>query len=272
MATRKRTSEDVWRQAANLTFSITQVLAPGLFLLGVGEDIGTRSDEVRALIVPPAWTFSIWSVLFAGSFAYALYQATPSKGADPLLRRIGWATAGAYLANTLWETETVLRGVTPVTPVIIVAMLVCLTVALVKLSRPDTDLGGWRRWIVAAPISGLAAWITAATIVNVASALKGLGIDGGTQAPAIGAAVIAAGVAVAVTVLIRNRGNPWFAAVFCWALVGVTAASLEPARLAPPVTIVAVGGIIAVAGAAVLTLRRSGAARHWFGNSASSAR
>jgi branched-subunit amino acid transport protein len=261
----RRTAADTSRQLANIILAATQAAAPALFLLGVGEDIGTRSDRAPTLITPPTWTFAIWSVLYPASFVYAVYQALPRNAVDPLLRRLGWATAGAFLANTLWAVETVLSGVSLLSAGIIIAMLACLIYAVVTLADRDYTLSTGQKYLVAAPVSALAAWITAATIVNIASALVGSGVEAGESAGVMGAVVIAVGAAVATAVVARTQGNPWYSLVFCWALAGIAAASLEPARREPTITVVAVAGIAAVAAAAFLTLRRGGRIARWFG-------
>jgi hypothetical protein len=196
---------------------------------------------------------------------YAVYQALPRNAADPLLRRLGWVTAGAFLANTLWAVETVLSGITLLSAGIMFAMLACLIRAVVVLADREYTFTAGQKYLAAAPLSALAAWITAATILNVTSLLVELGIEAGESAGAVGAAVIAVGVTVATIVVARTQGNPWYALVFCWALAGVAAASLEPARREPAITMVALLGVAVVATAAMLTIRRNRRVARWFG-------
>ena len=82
--------------------AILQVLIPALPSLGIGERIGSQSDEVRTLITPAGWAFSIWGPLFAGSFVFAIYQLLPAKADDPFLERLRWPAAGAFLGNAVW--------------------------------------------------------------------------------------------------------------------------------------------------------------------------
>lgn len=106
------TTADRWRAWSNLVLAVAQVAATGLPRVGIGVDIGARSDAAATLLTPPGWSFAIWAVLYPACIAYAVYQFGRSRRANPLLRRIGWATAGAFLFNTAWAIEVVTGGIT----------------------------------------------------------------------------------------------------------------------------------------------------------------
>ena len=89
---------------------ILQIGATFLSSLGIGEDIGSRSDATRTLITPAGWAFAIWGPLFAGSALFAIYQALPSQRYSALLNRIAWPTAGAFALNGLWHFTRNLRA------------------------------------------------------------------------------------------------------------------------------------------------------------------
>lgn len=120
------------------------------------------------------------------------------------------------------------------------------------------------RFLAAAPISALAGWITAATIVNVASALDGAGIQPGDQAVPLAAAAVAVGGLAAVAALALNGGIPWYAVAFCWALVGI-AIGHEARGPAPLLAGVCVIGVSAVLTVTILKLRKPGNFTAWFG-------
>jgi hypothetical protein len=75
--------------------------------------------------------------------------------------------------------------------------------------------------LVVLPLSALAAWLTAATIVNVAATLKYYGVDASEAAPLVAAAVIITGGSIAAVAVWRGSGNPWYALVFTWALAAI---------------------------------------------------
>src|SRR3954447_19704814 len=94
---------DRLRQTLNVVFAVTQVAAGLLPVMGVPvERIGDISDRYPTYAVPAGYTFSIWSLIFLLSILFAIYQALPSERRNPLFRDIGWYTASAFLAATVW--------------------------------------------------------------------------------------------------------------------------------------------------------------------------
>lgn len=254
--------QDHWRASLTLVLSFTQVAAAGLPRFGIGTDIGARSDAAATFVTPPGWTFAIWGLLYTGCIAYGVYQFLPSKRADPLCRTIGWATAAAFWFNTAWAIEVTTGGITILSAAIIIALLVSLICAIALLGRTrltsTTD-----RYLVAAPISALAAWITAATIVNIASSLNAAGVTGGDQVVELASAAVAVTVLAVVTTLALTRGNPWYAAVSCWALAGV-AVGHERRPDVPLLIAVCAAGAAIILATALIQLRKPGALASWF--------
>jgi hypothetical protein len=240
---------------AVLALAVLQVLTPALPQLGIGEPIGDRSDAVRTLITPAGWAFSIWGPLYAGSLAFALYQALPSQRANPRLAPLRWPAAGAFLGNALWAAYVQSVDLSLVSAAIIAFTLFCLLVAYRRLSPWQPGLPGADRWLAALPLSALAAWLTAATLVNVAAALRFHGVEAGAAAPALAAAVVLVGGAVAAAALLRGGGSPPYALVFLWALAAIYAAGGQAAGVIAAAT--GVAALLVVAGA-VAGRRRGG--------------
>ena len=201
-----------------------QIGATFLPALGFGEQIGSRSDEVRTLVTPAGYAFSIWGLLFLGSVVFAVWQALPNQHDNRLLDRIGWPAAGAFAGNGLWATYTTMADLTFVSAIIILATLACLLAALRRLvAWPRFSAA--ERWIAALLLSALAAWLTAASIVNIAASLTyhgfGTGIGGGGEQPVLAGGIVLVGGIVAALAVWRSRGNPWYALVFGWALLAI---------------------------------------------------
>jgi hypothetical protein len=248
------------QRAAIPLLALLQVLVPLLPGLGVGEPIGERSDSVRTLITPAGWAFSIWGPLYAGSWAYAFYQALPGQKESPLLARIGWASAGAFLGNAAWALYTQSYGLSAISALIILFTLFCLLSVYRAFAAPERGFTRGEQLFVVLPLSALASWLTAATIVNIAASAKYHGISFPAAAPAIAAAVLAAGGIIAALAVHAGRGNPWYAGVFLWALGAIFAAG---GRAASAVAIAAVGAGLLVLLAALLRLAQREDRRHW---------
>lgn len=93
---------DRLRQALNLACAFGQV-GTTVLIVALGADKIT-GDDPNAItpLVPAGYTFAVWGVIYAGSLAYAVYQALPRHREDELLRRSGPFTAAAFLGTSLW--------------------------------------------------------------------------------------------------------------------------------------------------------------------------
>jgi hypothetical protein len=198
-----------------------QIGATFLPQLGLGEPIGDRSDSVRTLITPSGWAFAIWGPLFLGSAIFAIWQALPGQADNLLLRRTGWWAAIALAAQGAWATYTQFANLTALSAVIIAISLIGLLAILRVMVHFDRDFTRAERFIVGLTFSALAAWLTAATIVNISATLVYYGVAGGNEYPAIAALMVLVGGAIAAAAVHRSRGNPWYALVFCWALLAI---------------------------------------------------
>jgi hypothetical protein len=245
---------------APIVFAVLQILATMLPQLGFGEPIGEQSDDVSTLITPAGWAFSIWGPLFAGSILFAIYQALPSQRTSPLLARLRWPAAGAFLGNALWAIYTQCFDLSLISAAIILFTLTCLLIAYRRLARWDRPFSTGEKWLAVLPLSALASWLTAASIVNIAAALKFHGIEAGESAPLVAAIIVLVGGAIAAAATLAGRGNPPYALVFLWALAAIYADGGQRETLIAAATAIAALLVIA---AAIVGLKRGGGA-HWF--------
>lgn len=198
-----------------------QIGATMLPQFGIGEAIGSRSDDVRTLITPAGWAFAIWGPLFFGTIVFAIYQGLPAQHRNDLLARIAWPATAAFAGNGLWATYTQLNDLTAISAVIIAATLLSLLLIYRTFAAWPVRFTAGERWCAVLPLSALAAWLTAATIVNIASTLTYYGVGVPDPEPLLAAGVVLVGGGVASLAILRGGGNPWYAAVFLWALWGI---------------------------------------------------
>jgi hypothetical protein len=249
------------QRTAILLLAILQVLVTLLPSLGLGEQIGERSDAVRTAITPAGWAFSIWGLLYAGSLAYAIYQFLPAQRTNALLAKIGWASAGAFLGNALWALYTQFVDLNALSVVIITGTLLCLLACYRRFAALPRRLTRGEQFLVALPLSALAAWLTAATIVNIAASLKFHGVDPGETAPLAGAAVVATGGVIASAAIWNGRGNPWYALIFLWALAGIHARQTS----ANGIAVAAIAAALLVVAGTLVRLGYAADRERWFG-------
>jgi hypothetical protein len=248
---------------AVILMACAQVAASALPALGIGTPIGEQSDEVRTLITPAGWAFSIWGALYLGALLFAIYQAWPSQRDNRLIAKLRWPAAGAFFANALWATYVQLISLNILSVAIIFFGLFSALAVYRRLADWPAPFTTGERWLAVLPLSALAAWLTAAAIVNVAASLRYHGVEIATGSVAVlAAAVLMVGGAIAGAALVSGKGNPPYALVFLWALAAIYAANGQ----ASPAIASGVGV------AAVLTLLgmiaglRGGAWTHWINN------
>lgn len=240
---------------------VMQIGAGFLPRLGIGEFIGTRSDAVRTLITPAGWAFAIWGPLFLMSVAFAIWQALPPQRTNALLDRIAWPAAVALAAQGVWSTYTQIANLTVVSVIIILVSLAGLLLVLRALVHAPS-LSRGERIFVAPAFTALAAWLTAASIVNVSASLKYHGIAGAEPAPVITTLMIVIGAIIAALAASRSRGAPLYGLVFAWALIAINAAG---GQRFPSVGWAAIGGIVLVLAVTVWRLSEKHNRQHWFG-------
>lgn len=206
---------------AVLVTAVLQVLTPLMPSAGIGLPIGDQSDGSRTIITPAGWAFSIWSLLYAGSFAFAIYQALAATRDNARIAALRLPAVGTFLGNAVWAAYAQIFGLSFVSSLILLATLVCALAAYRRLSAWPNDLAAGERWLARLPLSALSAWLTAAAIVNIAASLRYHGIQAEEAAATIGAAVVVVGGIIAALALLRTGGNAAYALVFMWALAAI---------------------------------------------------
>lgn len=187
-----------------------------------GISTGELADRFPVLIQPAGWAFSIWSLIYAGLIAYAVYQALPSQRTSPILRRIGWLVPLSCLANIgwlyLWHYEFASLSI-----IAMLALLASLAAIYVRLGPARTRLSGPARLWVAVPFSLYLGWITVATLVNVAVVAYDQQLAVVTEnREGWTIVLLAVAAAVAVTVSVR-RADIAYIGVIVWAVAAIIA-------------------------------------------------
>lgn len=247
------------RQTANVVGALFQIVAGPLGTLIFGVSVGAVSDANGTYVVPAGYAFSIWGLIFALSLAYAIYQALPSRREKPLLRRVGWFSAGAFLLNGVWSLVFPAQ-LFLVSQAVILGVFVCAGAAFLLASRAELDRrpGFLERWLVVLPFGLLFGWITAATLVSFATTLAALGtLSGGLGEALLGVGLLLAGGLIAAGVVRAAGRGPWqgtlaYGAAVLWALAAVVVNQYDASLLTTAAAAVA---------AALLTLALIGTFR-----------
>ncbi|WP_432563569.1 tryptophan-rich sensory protein [Kineococcus sp. SYSU DK003] len=219
-----RTADSV-RQVA---LAVSAVLGIGGAAVGSGAFGGTPIASAAGgalaadatLVAPAGPAFGIWSVVYSGLVALAVWQLLPAHREDARQRATGWWTAASLLLNAVW-IATVQAGWVWASVGVIAVLLVVLvrTFTLLLQERPRTRL---EAVVVDGTIGLYLGWVSIATVANTAAASRQSGWTSGETGWAV--AVLGVATAVGVFTAVRGRGRLAFGAGLSWGLGWVAAA------------------------------------------------
>lgn len=244
--------------AALVLFAIlTAFIGSGaLFGTPVAEAAGGWLDEDSTWIAPASGAFRIWSVIYVGLIAYAVWQFLPSADTDRHRAARPWILAGILL-NSVW-LWVVQAGWLAVSMIVIAVLVACLSRVLMLLER--SAAAGRAEALLVDGTQGLyLGWVTIATITNVAAWLGSLGWEGNPPGPIVWTVIVIVAAAVIGSLLaIATRGRIAPALSLAWGLAWVAVARGGATVLESQAVVIAAAaaaGVILVV-TAVCRLRR----------------
>jgi hypothetical protein len=258
----KSSRSDILRQAITLlaivaAFAIN--VLSNLFPVN-GENVGEIANTVfrDVQIIPANYAFAIWGLIYLGLFAFGIYQALPSQRQNPRLRRLGYWLVIASFAQMVWiflfQSRQFLVSIAAMLGILIPLSVIYLLMQVndrrmfARSQRPARH----ERWLVDVPLSVYLAWISVATIVNVASALDAQNWSGwGISVTAWTVIMLGVGATIAAVMALRWC-DAAFVLVFVWAYVAIAVRQFEQTEqktIALTAVALAIGmmGLLAVA-------------------------
>jgi hypothetical protein len=233
---------------------ITSLLAIGAAFIGSGAFVGTPIQDAAGgwldadstLIAPARPAFGIWSVIYTGLLAYALWQLLPAQRAAPRHRRIGYAVAASLVLNALW-IGVVQFDLLAMSLLVIAVLLATLAWLFVQIRRlPPRN--AFDALITDGSIGLYLGWVVVATAANATAVLAAAGFDGwGVAAPVWAVIVVAVATGVGVAIGIAGRGRIAPMLSLCWGLAWLGYARLtdEPAsRITGYAALIGVGVVV----------------------------
>ncbi len=246
------------------TVAVSAVIALVGGFIGSGVVVGTPIADAAGgalaadatLVAPAGPAFAIWSVIYVGLLALAVYQYTPDQRGDARQRRVGWWVAASLLLNAAWIL-VVQAGSVVGSFLVITGLLVVLLVTVVRLidSRPTSRL---QALLLDAVMGFYLGWVAIATVANAAAALTSSAgwSPVGTVATVWAIALLVIAVLASVALSLRSGGQLSPALSLAWGLGWVVSAraSGDPRSVAV-VVVAAVGAVVVLAAPAVVRLR-----------------
>lgn len=183
-----------------------------------GQNVGEIANTLLSgvLIIPANYAFAIWGVIYVGLIAYGVYQLRPSQRDNPNIQRVNILLITACAAQIIWIFCFTLQFFAlSIGPMVVI--LLALVGAYLNLGTGEARPSRRRRWLAQIPFSVYLAWISVATIINVAAALYAAGWNGwGLSSVAWTAVMVVVAMVLAGVVAWRGRDLA-FVLVYAWA-------------------------------------------------------
>jgi hypothetical protein len=207
-------------------------------------------------VAPDGPAFSIWSVIYLGLIAYAVWQLLPMQSSAERHRRLGYWVAASLLLNAAWILSVQFGLLALSVPIIVALLVVLVRCFLLCLSlRPTGPVDA----VVTDGTLGLyLGWVTIATAANAAAVLDAAGFRGfGISDDAWAVVVIAVAAAVGVLTAVRGRGRLAPAIGLTWGLAWVAVGRLAGELVSVPAAVAAIAAVLIVLGVALAMRLRS---------------
>lgn len=202
-------------------------------------DIANATFDQTVFFFPATYVFAtIWPVIYLGILGLAIHQVLPSQAANPRYRRGMWMLALNLVLNGGWVAifgaRMFLLSLVTIIPILVTAVL-----AYDWLGVARSPSASRAERILTIPVSIYVAWLTIATVANVALVLAAYEWDGfGISYPIWGTIMIVVGVGLGVALLLLFR-DAVFPLVYAYAYLGIMVRRLGEV---PPVVISAAVG------------------------------
>lgn len=205
-----------------VTFVITLIFN-GLAASGAlgGTPTGDVSNAYPIYFVPANLTFAIWGVIYTGLAAFAVYQALPSQRENPIVKRISWLFVLTNFVNAIWLV--LFQELMFVPSVALMLVLLVILIAIYQMIGRPASRAAY--WLIHVPFSIYLAWITIATIANVAQALFANGYENlfGISGEVWAVIMLVVGTGIISAVVLTGR-NIAYGLTTIWAVAGIVIA------------------------------------------------
>ncbi len=192
-----------------------------------GNTVGEISARYETYFTPAGYAFSIWSLIYIGLLAFAIYQGRSlfnKEKEDDIVLQISWWFIVSCIANSLWVIAWLCNyiGIS----VLIMILLLFSLIQIIFRTRMELDPVSWKKIaFVWWPFSLYAGWITVALIANIAAWLTKIGWNGWSISEIAWTVIMITVAAVINLTITWTRNMREFALVGVWALVAIAVAN-----------------------------------------------
>ncbi len=196
------------------------------------------ADLFDVYFVPAGYVFSIWSLIYLGVIAYAVFQLLPAQRENPRLRQTGWWFVLSSIANSIWLFLWH-YGYYGLSVLAMLTLLISLIIIYQRLGVGQQVVPPLERWLVQLTFSIYMGWITVATIANITTYLDYVNWNGFGISPEIWTFTILAVATGIGGLMAYTRQDIAYLLVLIWAFYGIGVEQADTAQVASAANIAA---------------------------------
>ncbi len=205
---------------------LSLLLVLGMNALSIYLPLGGRSmQQISAMyphpLIPADWTFSVWSLIYLGLIAFAVYQLLPSMAADRVGNQLAALFCITAVLNSAWLIAWHFLW-TGFSLAIMVLLATSVLLAYMLAVRKRSTATPARRLMIILPWRLYLGWIVVALALNIMAVLTAAGWATADVTPTTAALSLAGlGVVWGMIILVWKKDLP-HTAVLVWAFTGIT--------------------------------------------------
>lgn len=173
------------------------------------------SDKYPTLITPAGYAFAVWSLIYLGLAAFAIYQMLPKNTARyAKIRTVYILNCAANCAWIyLWHYEQILASLA-------VMFLLLGTLVFINIKLLETESAA-EYWLARVPFNIYFGWITVATILNFTVALVYLNVKTSDFTASVSASVLIVAATLLGLIIRFKLVNIAYPITIAWALTAI---------------------------------------------------
>lgn len=210
-------------------------------ILGFGLSPSEFAGQGDGILRAASYAFSIWSLIYTGLIAYAVYQALPRNDDSAVLASLALPSAFAIAGCGAWVLASAFDA-RWLSVAIILSSAVVLTLTLIRTRALADRPRGAEHLFVWWPLAGLAGWLTIASALNIVTVLAAEGLLAEAPKAAAFAGIVA--VLIAALAVLYRSALAAYGVPIAWGFVAVWVAE-RGAK--PDVASLALGAAVLVA-------------------------
>lgn len=179
------------------------------------------SDSFDVYFVPANYVFSVWSIIYLGLIAFAIYQATLKDSDYFLVKKMTPAVILASIFNSLWLFMWHYEIFAWTVVLMIMLLISLLAIYYIFKQAKPSEKPRYFELFIRLPFSIYLGWITVATVANVTDIFYLMGWNILSLPGQVWSAIMIAVASLLGVSMIFRENDFAYASVIVWAITGI---------------------------------------------------